>query len=141
MAYDHKSFQQLAQLRLDEAKLLVRENQPSGAYYLGGYAIECALKARIAKQFQANEIPDKALVNRVYTHDLSDLMRLAGLEAELDAARRADSALDRRWSIIKNWNEQARYRVWTHDDASAMISAIAGDGRAEGLFQWLTARW
>jgi uncharacterized protein with von Willebrand factor type A (vWA) domain len=70
MAQDHESFQQLARLRLDEAKLLARENQASGAYYLGGYAIECALKARIAKQFRANEIPDRALVNRVYTHDL-----------------------------------------------------------------------
>jgi hypothetical protein len=141
MANERAVFQQLAQLRLDEAKILLRDCQPSGAYYLGGYSIECALKAIIAKQFRGDEIPDKALVNRVYTHDLSDLIRLAGLEAELDAARRIDSELDRRWSIVKNWKEQARYSVWTSGDASAMIDSVAGDNHSEGLFQWLTARW
>jgi HEPN domain-containing protein len=141
MANDRVTFQQLAQHRLDEAKLLLRGDQPSGAYYLGGYAVECALKARIAKQFRGDEIPDKALVNRVYTHDLSELLRLAGLESELDAARRADSELDRRWSVVKNWTEQARYAIWTPEQATAVVDAIDGDGGTGGLFQWLTARW
>jgi HEPN domain-containing protein len=141
MANERAIFQKLAQLRLDEAKILLRDNQPSGAYYLAGYTVECALKAIIAKQFRGDEIPDRALVNRVYTHDLSELLRLAGLESELDVARRGNSELDRRWSIIKNWTEQARYSIWTNGDASSMIDGVAGDGRAEGLFQWLTARW
>jgi HEPN domain-containing protein len=141
MANERAVFRQIAELRLDEAKVLLRENQPSGAYYLAGYAIECALKAIIAKQFRGDEIPDKALVNRVYTHDLSELLRLAGLESELDVARRGDSELDRRWSIVKNWKEQARYSIWTNSDASSMMDGVAGDSRAGGLFQWLTARW
>jgi hypothetical protein len=109
--------------------------QASGAYYLAGYAIECALKARIAAQFRENEIPDKNLVNRVYTHDLAELLRLAGLESELDTARQRDPELDRRWSIAKNWNEQARYGLWTEEQAAAIIDAIGG------LLQWLRARW
>jgi hypothetical protein len=141
MANERATFQKLAQLRIDEAKLLLGHSQPSGAYYLAGYAIECALKAIIAKQFRGDEIPDKALVNRVYTHDLSELLRLAGLESELDDARRADSDLDRRWSIIKNWKEQARYSVWTDNDASSIMDGVTGDGHSGGLFQWLTARW
>jgi hypothetical protein len=141
MANERTLFQRLAELRLHEAKLLSREHQPSGAYYLAGYAIECALKAIIAAQFRANEIPDKALVNRVYTHDLADLVKLAGLESQLDAARRSDSELDRRWSVVKNWNEQGRYSAWTEDQAAAIIDAVDGDGSAEGLFRWLTARW
>jgi HEPN domain-containing protein len=141
VANERAIFQQLAQLRLDEAKALLRNKQPSGAYYLAGYAIECALKAIIAKQFRADEIPDKTLVNRVYTHDLSDLLRLAGLESELDVARRGDSDLDRRWSNTKNWSEQARYATWTDEQAKAIIDAIDGDGKTGGLFQWLSARW
>ena len=86
MAHERTLFQQLAELRLNEAKLLFQEHQPSGAYYLAGYAIECAFKAIISAQFRANEIPDKALVNRVYTHDLADLIKLAGLESQLDVA-------------------------------------------------------
>jgi HEPN domain-containing protein len=141
MANERATFQQLAELRLNEAKALLGSDQPSGAYYLAGYCVECALKAIIAKQFRGNEIPDKNLVNKVYTHDLSDLLRLAGLESELDAARRADSELDRRWSITKNWTEQARYSVWTKPQATAMIDSVEGDGRNQGLLQWLSARW
>jgi hypothetical protein len=141
MPNDRATFQQLATLRLDEAKTLLRYNQPSGAYYLAGYAIECALKAVIAKQFRGDEIPDKALVNKVYTHDLFDLLRLAGLESELDTARRGDSGLDRRWSIAKNWTEQARYTTWTEEQAKAIIEAVDGDGKTGGLSQWLSARW
>jgi HEPN domain-containing protein len=141
MANERAIFQQLAQLRLDEAKSLLGNGQPSGAYYLAGYAIECGLKAVIAKQFRADEIPDRNLVNKVYTHDLTDLLRLAGLEPELQIAQQADSELDRRWSIIKNWSEQARYSIWTKDQAAAIIDAVDGDGRTGGLFQWLSARW
>jgi hypothetical protein len=141
MAYDRTTFQRLAKLRLDEAKILVREREYSGAYYIAGYAIECALKARIAAQFRENEIPDKNVVNKVYTHDPTDLVRLSGLESELNAALRADSNLDRRWSIVQNWNEQARYAIWTEQQAASMIDAVDGDDRTGGLFQWLSARW
>jgi hypothetical protein len=141
MPTERVTFQKLAQLRVDEAKALLGHRQSSGAYYLAGYAIECALKAVIAKQFRAEEIPDRALVNKIYERDLSKLLSLAGLEAELNAARRADSELDHRWSIVKNWTEQARYSIWTDKDAASIMDGVAGDGRAEGLFQWLTARW
>jgi len=73
---------------------LLHGKQFSGAYYLAGYAIECALKARIASQFRADEIPDKNLVNKVYVHDLANLLRLAGLEAELETERQTDPEID-----------------------------------------------
>jgi HEPN domain-containing protein len=141
MASERALLQQLAKLRLDEAKLLAREKQFSGAYYVAGYAIECALKARIAALFRENEIPDKNLVNKVYTHDLAALLNIAGLEKPLEAERQNDSELDRRWSIVKNWTEQARYSIWTEEPATAIIDAIDGDGKSGGLFQWLSARW
>jgi HEPN domain-containing protein len=141
MAYERTLFRHLAQLRLDEAKILVRERQFSGAYYVAGYAIECALKAHIAAQFRENEIPDKSLVDRVYTHKLPDLLKLAGLEKPLELERQNDPELDRRWSIVKNWTEQARYTVWNEEQATAMIDAVDGDGKRGGLFRWLSARW
>ena len=119
----------------------MREGHFSGAYYIAGYAIELALKASIAAQFRADEIPDKNLVNNVHTHKLVDLLRLAGLETELEAARRDDLELDRRWSTIKNWNEQARYNIWTRDQTADIIDAIDGSDGSRGVFQWLSARW
>jgi HEPN domain-containing protein len=41
--------QQLAELRITEAKVLLDNGFYAGAYYLAGYAVECALKACIAK--------------------------------------------------------------------------------------------
>ena len=44
-----KDFQQLARVRLKEAKALLNLEHFACAYYLAGYVIECALKACIAK--------------------------------------------------------------------------------------------
>ncbi len=134
MANERSLLQQISKLRLDEAKLLAREKQFSGAYYIAGYAIECALKALIAAQFRENEIPDRKFVNDVYTHDLGKLLGLAGLEEELTTARQRDPELDQRWSIVKNWDEKSRYSLWTAEQAAAMIDAIDGDGGIGGLF-------
>jgi hypothetical protein len=120
---------------LAEARLLAENGHPSGAYYLAGYAIECALNSGIAAQFQANEIPDKGLVNSIYTHNLADLLRLSGLQAEL---RQADPKLVESWDIVKRWSENARYVTCDAAAATAMLDAVGGDD--QGLFQWLISR-
>src|ERR1700760_4461378 len=88
MSQDRTTFQQLAESRLAEARLLFAGGFPSGAYYLAGYAIECALKAVIAEDFRASEIPELKYVRDVHTHDLSALLRLAELEEKLDAEKK-----------------------------------------------------
>lgn len=140
MPYDRATLLQLSNGRLAEARVLADANQPSGAYYLAGYAIECALKAKIAGRFRANEIPDRGLTNSVYTHDLTTLLKLAGLEAELEDAIETAPALRQRWAIAKKWSEQSRYAVWTPEDALGMIDAVAGNADEEGLLSWLTNR-
>jgi hypothetical protein len=71
--------QQLALLRLGEARALADAGFSSGAYYLAGYSIELGLKVLIASKFVGNEIPDKGFVNAIYTHDLERLVLHAGL--------------------------------------------------------------
>ena len=90
MGSDRTLLQELARLRLEEAKLLAHERQFSGAYYMAGYAIECALKALIAGQFRENEIPDKSFVDKIYTHNLTALLGLSGLGEFFDLARHKD---------------------------------------------------
>jgi hypothetical protein len=141
MPHDRETFRQLASLRLEEAKLLLRENQPSGAYNLAGYAIECAIKASISAGFRANEIPDWRFVRNIYSHDLASLLDLAGLESDLKTAMRTDVGLRDGWTTIRNWSEQSRYSIWTYNDASAMIDAVAGRHDVKGIFQWLSERW
>jgi hypothetical protein len=137
MSQDRATFQRLAELRLSEARLLLANGLPSGAYYLAGYAIECALKAIIAADFRANVIPDPKYVRDIYTHDLSALFRLAELEQELEAAKKTNPALYQRWTTVQTWSEKARYEVWTEASASAILDAIDGD---EGLLEWLRNR-
>jgi hypothetical protein len=72
---------------------------------------------------------------------LTALLNLSGLEKPLERDRQSDKDLDRRWSIVKNWTEQARYSTWTEQEAVAIIDAIDGDGKSGGLFQWLSAHW
>jgi HEPN domain-containing protein len=138
MSQDRATFQQLAESRLAEARLLFAGGFPSGAYYLAGYAIECALKAVIAEDFRASEIPELKYVRDVHTHDLSALLRLAELEEKLDAEKKINPDLYQRWTTIKTWSETARYKVWTQASASAILDAVDGD---EGLLQWLRNRW
>lgn len=101
MAYDRDTLRTLAAARLGEAKVLFGAGQPSGAYYLAGYAIECAIKARIAGQFRANEIPERKLINNIYTHDLSKLLELAGLQAEIDLATQGDDDFRQKWTVVR----------------------------------------
>jgi HEPN domain-containing protein len=136
MAKSKDAFQQLARCRLAEAKLLAEQGHPSGAYYLAGYAIECALKAIIAGRFQAHVIPDKNLVNSIYTHNLSDLLRLSGLQTEFEQGA---PDMVKSWDVIKKWSENARYVTCDEQVAAALLDAIGGDD--EGIFQWLSSRW
>jgi hypothetical protein len=70
-------FQMIAFLRLEEAQILLAAESFSGAYYLAGYAVECALKACIAKATHQHDFPDKKRVNDSYSHDLTLLLRTA----------------------------------------------------------------
>jgi hypothetical protein len=55
-----------------------------GAYYLAGFAVECALKACIAKQTLRHEFPDKKRAVESSSDELLPLVRLAGVLASFD---------------------------------------------------------
>lgn len=129
----------LAQLRLTEASLLLASGRPSGAYYLAGYAIECALKACIAKQFKRSEFPDRRMVNDSYTHDLVKLMRLGGLEPDLEATSSADPAFETYWAVTKDWSEESRYSFSSQLKARDLFEAISEPNH--GVIQWVRTKW
>ena len=57
MRVDRKELQELSKIRLKEASALLELGLSDGAYYLAGFAVECALKACIAKATQRGGIP------------------------------------------------------------------------------------
>jgi len=61
------------------AEALLNAGQWSGAYYLAGYAVECGLKACIAKLTNEHDFPDKDVVNKSYSHKINVLLEVAEL--------------------------------------------------------------
>jgi HEPN domain-containing protein len=138
-------FQQLAELRLKEAKALLAADFPDGAYYLAGYAVECALKACIARKTQEFDFPEKKRVNDSHTHDLGKLLMLAGLSEDLQCEFAADAAMEWRWGIVRDWSEESRYEIFQDSEAeriqraTLMINVIGA--QSGGIMQWIKQRW
>jgi HEPN domain-containing protein len=133
-----KDLQAIAEARMQDAQLLYRHRRFDAAYYLAGYAIECALKACIARKTKRYDFPDKELAQNVYTHDLAQLARLAGLRDQLEEEFRNDPLLETRWDLVRDWKEKSRYELRGRDRAEAMLDAV-GDER--GIFACLKKYW
>jgi hypothetical protein len=131
-----RDFQTLSAVRVREAKALARGRLFDGAYYLGGLAVESALKSSIARLTQRHEFPDLRRVQRAYTHNLEELLRLAGLEPRLNTA---EPAVRDAWERTKTWNVETRYHVGRPEaDVLEFLDAVAG---RHGVQRWLKQFW
>ena len=97
----------IAKSRYQEAKILLENGKPEGSVYLCGYALELMLKRRILKLLEWDEYPES---DKRYTsfkiHDLSVLLRLAGLEKKI----KIDPVVYLHWQVAsQNWSVNMRY--------------------------------
>lgn len=136
---NRKDFQALAVLRIREAQILFRAREFSGAYYLAGYAIECGLKACIAKKVRRHDFPDKKTVADSYSHDLGKLAALADLQQQRLVRAQTDQLFERNWNLVTRGSEEDRYRVFDESAAKEIIDAIIE--RRHGLMPWVKQRW
>ena len=126
---NRNDFQKISRLRVKEAKVLLDSGYPAGAYYLMGYAVECALKACIAKQTKRYDFPPKpSSANAIYKHDLKGLISHAELKAELEHEIETNPIFENYWNIVEDWSEQFRY-----SDSISM-------SEAQDLYRTCTAR-
>jgi HEPN domain-containing protein len=131
--------QRLAKERINDARVLLAAGRWSGAYYVAGYAVECALKACIAKLMKSEEFPDKKFAEKCWTHNLAQLLDLATLKGDFDAAQATDSALRENWNTVKDWTEDSRYARSTKAEAENLYAAITD--QKHGVLSWLKLRW
>ncbi len=132
-------FQRLSDVRLQESRALLAAGFPEGAYYLAGYAVECALKACIAKRTQLHDFPEKGS-QKYYSHDLDNLLELARLRMDLDTSTQSDPALNTHWIVVQNWSEERRYdQGKSAQDATDLLSAV--ENQTGGMLPWLRQRW
>ena len=106
---NRSDFQNLAALRLDEAQCLFQAGHYSGAYYLAGYAVECALKACICKQTQLYDFPPGPdLKKSHYSHVLRELIETANLKSALLTERENNEKFDNNWLKATQWSASIR---------------------------------
>ena len=130
----------LVDVRVKEAKLLLDNKCYEGAYYLLGYALECAIKACIAKQVKEHDFPDKNLANASYTHKLGDLLGVAGLKQKLQEKEQADEVFKLNWAMANKWSEDARYEHTVKETrAKDLFEAITND--KSGILVWIKNWW
>lgn len=137
---NRSDFQELAQLRLKEAQVLLQHGCAEGAYYLAGYVVECALKACIAKLTKKYDFPDKDRVNQSYVHDLNKLMDVAGLREKLSVKMKQDNDFAASWNTVKDWSEKCKY-LQTIDKKKAEALLMAISDEKNGILPWLKNFW
>jgi hypothetical protein len=130
----------LADIRIADANVLLDGGRYQAAYYLVGYAVECALKAAVAKQIREHDFPDRKLILDSYTHDLSQLLAISGLKPQLEARVSADKTFEVNWTTVKDWNESSRYDT-TITDVKARDLFTAVTDRGHGVLAWLKTLW
>lgn len=133
-------FQQLAEVRVHEARILLEAGCLAGSYYLAGYAVECALKACIAKQTKQYDFPDKQLADRIYRHNPQELLKAAGLEKDLGEMIRKNKQLERNWAVVLKWAEGSRYEP-VRSDGEARDLYLAITDVHNGVLPWLKNHW
>lgn len=130
----------LVEIRLSEAEILLKSRSFQGAYYLVGYSLECALKACIANQVKQYDFPDKTLANKSYTHKLEDLVGIAGLKHKLLEKEKKDTNFSFNWAVVKDWSESARYECNIEETkANDLFNAITEE--KSGILAWLKTYW
>src|SRR5438067_510774 len=109
---------------------------------MAGYAVECGLKACVLVRLAAEPeqiFADRDFSRKCWTHDLEDLVKLAGLETILRADLAADPVLLQSWSFATEWSEESRYESRSHQDAKKLFQAIAD--KKHGVLSWIRTRW
>jgi HEPN domain-containing protein len=138
VAIYRRDFRTLAELRAEEARVLLRSRRQLGAYYLAGYAVECALKACIAKQRKRFEFPPKrSIVERMYSHNLDSLLDAADLKAQLEKEIAANPDFAANWNTVKDWTSESRYET-SGLNGKELYNAVTGPN---GVLPWIRLRW
>jgi HEPN domain len=142
LGHKRSDLQVNAEAKLEDARILFQNKRYSGAYYLAGYTVELALKARIAATMVAETIPDKTFIKKVFDHDLNALVGVGGLRQQLKEQEDKDPDFAAKWAIVAQWTPEVRYDTVSAIDATiaqTLISAI--DDPKSGVLQWIKAFW
>jgi hypothetical protein len=119
--------------------VLLANRRYAAAYYLSGYAVECGLKACIARQFKLYEFPPSD-ANKLYSHGLDALAKNERLAGALEAQKQSVPGFASNWSVVITWTATSRYKSdWSRDEAERLLAAITDV--PGGAMEWIRQLW
>ena len=141
----------LSDKKFTVAEFLVANGFYDDAYYLGGYAFELRLKAKICKTLvipdffdfdnsKSRKLPlaktkrtDKDNLYKPFkVHDYEQLLILSGLYTEFSEKIITDLVFGADWSVISKWDESLRYSTGTNEaDVKSFLKSI------KNMIQWV----
>lgn len=134
----------LSNRKLTVAIFLAANDFYDDAYYLGGYAFELLLKAKICKTLvipdffdfdnsKSRKLPinktkrvDKDNLYKPFkVHDYEQLLILSGLYTEFSNKITTDLVFGADWSVVSKWDEGLRYSTGTNKaDVDSFIQSV-----------------
>jgi hypothetical protein len=149
----YEVLKQLAEVRLEEAKLLHNAGYYDGAVYLCGYVTELALKARVCKHLRLKEYPDSGVYKQKFrSHNPTELLLMGGLANAiyLDPKDKKRTKLFQNWTILTQWNETTnegwdvavRYTApgtYSEEESRKRLEAL--EQQVVGFFSWIKKIW
>ena len=126
-------FQELQKRFVAGARELEKTEQYDLAYYLGGYATECAIKAIICKSIPASTFPPRNPASTHYIHKIETLLGTANLQEALELEISKDNGLKVAFQIVKDWIPDSRYELskMTRKDCQEFLDSV------EVFIKWL----
>ena len=130
-----KEITDLADKKIAAAECLLANGLYDDAYYIGGYAFELLLKAKICKtlcipdffEFDAAKasLKVKPEAQKPFkVHNYEQLIVLSGLYSEFSTAIN-DLSFKADWSVISSWDESFRYKSGsTQSDAASFLASL-----------------
>jgi hypothetical protein len=138
-------WQTLSRERVLDAEALLREKRWAFAYYVSGYAVECALKScLLARMIETGLVfQPKFVAAKCLTHVFEELIDFAGmrelLNEKLTESAVTNLAFVENWDKACLWTSEARYLPKSDAEAMALRDAIID--QTDGILPWITKYW
>ncbi|MFM7363057.1 MAG: hypothetical protein ACKO11_00870 [Cuspidothrix sp.] len=109
--------------RLEDAETLHKQKRWMGAIYLGGYAVECALKSLICYEQNKDNFKDTTVFNKVQGASLHNLTNLLNELTNIQRSIQLDRSgiYKPAWNLVSSvWrNDELRYSNRDGDEKSS----------------------
>ncbi len=132
----------IALQKLKDAKILKAKNCFDTAFYLLGYVMETALKARICKILNTNYPEGGNFKTAFHSHNIDELVKLTGLHTEQQHKYKTNGVFKGNWDTLKKWSEISRYdNVGTKTQTQVTNFLNALEDKPDGILTWIKTKW